>query len=241
MAEQPEAAEAFNTWAFDPASGGFRDLDAPDATGRSLFELSEGRFHVIGTTVRDTSTGRIAGNLSSVHGSTLSLGDQGSLFLNNGIARQDVNQAGGRNVLQRASITVRLPADDTNPARTLTGVTSLTHFGGGIYTSQGVPAGPADFERVDLVPDRTVEGEPRRFNLPLSVGLYRRATPGETLNRSVTGWLARNAFAEIAARVAGLGGKDYNEKAQAIADAIEALGITIEVAPFITYDLTGGA
>jgi hypothetical protein len=240
MAEDLAAAESFGTWSWDAAAAGFRDPSTPDAPARSLFELSGGAYNVIGSTVRDAANGQIVGNLSTVHGSSLSVGDQGSLFLNNGISTQDINQAGGRSVLQRATITVTIPGDETNAEQRIAGITSLTHFGGGIYTSQGAPSGPTDFERVDLVPDRASLNEPTRFKLPLTVGLYRRATPGETLNRSVAGWITRNAFDAIAARIQGLGGRNYADRAQAISDAIDALGITVEVAPFITYNLGAG-
>lgn len=239
MSTEPEAAEAFNTWQYDPAAGGFRDINTPQAVARSLIELSGGAFTTIDNTIRDTATGRIVGNLSPVHGSSLSVGDQGSLFLNNGIAREDINTSGGRNILQRASITVRLPETDEFAAKVIEGTTSLTHFGGGIYTVQGAPRGPADFERVDVVPDQTFPDEPRRLALPHDIGLYRRATPSEVLRRSIAGWIVRNAFDDIAARAAGLGGKNYNERMTAILDAIDALGVTIEVAPFVTYDLSG--
>lgn len=240
MADLPEVAEAFNTWTFDTASGGWRDINAPLAPPRSLFELSEGLYDVQGSTVRDTASGRIVANLSSIHGSSLNLGDQGSIFLNNGIAREEVNRAGGRNIMQRAAITVTIPGEAGAEATVISGTTSLTHFGGGIYTIFGNPRGPADFERVDVVPDTQVLGEPRRLNLPLSIGLYRRATPSEVLNRSIAGWLARNAFDAIAERIAGLGGKNYVEEVLTILDAIAQLGITVEVAPFVTYDLSGG-
>lgn len=240
MADQPELAESFLHFQWDPASGGFRDTSAPFAEAQSLFTLTGGRYTVYGSTIRDVTNGQIAGNLSSVHGSTFSIGTEGSLFLNNGIGREDINQAAGRSAMQRAEIRVTLPADETNPRVEISGTTSLTHFGGGIYTVQGAPRGPADFERVDVVPDRAFPGEPRRLELPREIGLYRRATPGEVIDRSVAGWLARNAFEAIAARVEGLGGRSYADKASAIADAIDTLGITIEIRPFITYDLTGG-
>lgn len=241
MADNPEVAEQFTTWAFDATSGGFLDINTPKAPPRSLAELSNGVFDVQGSTVRDTTTGRIVANLSSVHGSSLNVGDQGSLFLNNGIAREEVNRAGGRSIMQRAGISVSIPNEAGLEPTTLSGVTSLTHFGGGIYTILGAPSSPADFERVDLVPDTQLAGEPGRFQMPLSVGLYRRATPREVINRSVAGWLARNAFDEIASRVAGVGGKNYVERTQAILDAIDALGITVEITPFVTYNLTGEA
>lgn len=238
MSTEPEAAEAFNTWQYDSAAGGFRDVNTPDASARTLIELSGGAFTTIDNTVRDTANGRIVGNLSPVHGSTLSVGDQGSLFLNNGIAREDINQSGGRNIMQRASITVRLPETDEFAAKVIEGTTSLTHFGGGIYTVQGEPRGPGDFERVDVVPDATIPGEPRRLALPREIGLYRRATPSEVIRRSAMGWLARNALDELAARASGLGGKRQGSDIPGLADIIDALGITIEVSPFVTYDLS---
>lgn len=238
MADLPEVAEAFNTWTRDAASGGWRDLNTPLAAPRSLFELSGGLYAESGAQIRDTLSGRIVANLSPVHGSSLNAGDQGSLFLNNGIAREEINRAGGRNIMQRAAITVTIPGEAGAEATVISGVTSLTHFGGGIYTIFGNPTSPADFERVDVVPDTQIPGEPRRLNLPLAIGLYRRATPSEVLNRSIAGWLARNAFDIIAERIAGLGGKNYGEKATAILDAIAQLGITIEVSPFVTYDLS---
>lgn len=206
----------------------------------SLADLTEGQFFQRGPNLYATENSSYVGRVAYVRGASLQLGSQGTVFLNNNIASADVNQSAGRSVIQRADIEVVIPGTGETPARTISGMTSLTSFGSGLYTGQGGPARPSELEPIEGAPGAVGAAEPRRFDLPLGFGLMRRATPTEVINRSVTGWLARNAFEDIAIRVAGVAGKNYVDRQNQLADLIDSLGITVTVTPVTTTRLAGG-
>lgn len=233
--------ESFSTWDFDAAAQVWRSRDDPENIVGSLEQITEGQFFQRGPNVYASADSAYVGRVAYVRGASLQLGSEGTVFLNNNIARADVNSAAGRAMIQRAEISVTIPGTGEEPATRRSGITSLTSFGSGLYTAVGGPARPNELEPIEGAPGAVGAQEPRRFDLPLGFGLFRRATAGEVINRSVTGWLARNAFDEIATRVAGVAGKNYVDRQNQLTDLIDSLGITVEVTPVQTIRLAGGA
>lgn len=233
-------SESFSTWDFDPATGAWHSRDNPEGFVQSLESLTEGQFFQRGPNIYHSGDSAYAGRVAYVRGSSLQLGSEGTVFLNNRIAQGEVNQVAGRDVIQRADITVTIPGTGELPPVELRGMTSLTAFGSGFYTRLGGPAGPQDLEPIEGAPGRVGANEPNRFDLPLGFGLMRRATPGEVIQRSTTGWLARNAFEEIATRVAGVAGQRYLERQAGLTEVMDSLGITVVVNPVTTTRLSGG-
>lgn len=223
----------FTHYEYQADSGAFLEPGLPPEFARSLEDLSAGKLRLAGRAIVDTETHRFVGSISLAGGSSIELGTDGTILLNNAVQASRLREVMGTSAIPRAIVTGDLssfggafPADIN---RTIT----LAPQGAVIYVNDSVASGKGRYTRVDSA----VYGE---AGPPMTNSLGRLATSRDLLTRGVAGWLSRNAPQAVdRLKLQGVTLPDGKTSTNG-SDIVRAIAANISVTPIITYLLRSG-
>lgn len=224
----------FTHYEYQSESGGFLEPGLPPEFTRSLEDLSGGRFRLAGSGILDTTTHRFVGSISTREGSSIELGTDGTVLLNNVVQVSRLREVMGTNAIPRAIVQGDLsPFGAAFPSdinRTIT----LAPQAAVIYVNDSVASGKGRYTRVDSA----VYGE---AGPPLTNSLGRLATSRDLLVRGVAGWLSRNAPEAVdRLKLQGVTMPDGKTSTNG-SDIVRAIAANISVTPVITHMLQSGS
>lgn len=224
----------FTHYQYQPEGGGFLEPGLPSEFTRSLEELTGGRLRLAGRAIVDTATHRFVGSISTAQGSSLEIGTDGTILLNNAVQAARLREVMGTNAIPRAivegDLSVFGSAFPVDINRTIT----LAPQGAVLYVNDAIPSGKGRYTRVDSA----VYGD---AGPPLSNSLGRLATSRDLLTRGVAGWLSRNAPQAVdRLRLQGVTMPDGTTSTNG-SDIVRAIAANISVTPLVTYMLREGS
>lgn len=193
--------------------------------------ISEGRFLQRGNNILDSQTGRIRGRISTVRGAFLEVGNRGTLLVNNYRSLRDALDVRISKSLPRAEIqgTIALPdgtiLEPTQRIMSLTGRDKVVYINDQATTSR---------QRYATF-SRGIFGE---AGPPLQNEFGRLARPEELLQRSLAGWLTRNAQSFLdRAKLTGITLPDGTTTTNG-SEIVHAIALNLTVNALITYILS---
>lgn len=222
--------EVFNTYVYDPESGGYYGGGYTREQPASLEELTNGKFFQRGPNLYRTGDSAYVGRVAFSRGATVEIGTQGSVLLNNRVERSRIDDPMAPDRQPRVVITGDLTHLGDSQESPINRVISLAPRGELLYVKDDVPSGRERYS-AQLAP---APGEPVAQRL---VTGWRLATAEEMLVRGVAGYLARNAFAALdALKREGLE-KDDGTVTTDGSEIVRILAARLDVQPVITYVL----
>lgn len=225
--------EVFNTYAYDPESGGYYGGGYTREQPASIEELTNGKFFQRGPNLYRTGDSAYVGRVAFVRGTTLEVGTQGSVLLNNRVERSRIDDPMAADRQPRVVISGDLSALGDTQDNPINRVISLAPRGELVYVREDIPTGRERYSR-QLAP---LPGEPVPQRL---VTGWRLATSEELLIRGVAGYLARNAFAALdALKREGVERPDGSVTTDG-SEIVRILAARLDVQPVITYVLGEG-
>lgn len=225
-----EDVEVFTTWHYQPESESFNLPGAPVEYGRTLLDLTQGRFSASGGTIRDASTGRFAGRIATTLGSFLERGSQGTILLSNIRPRADLQEAMGTHAIPRLYIQGDLAPFGDTQTTPVNRIVTLAPRGSVIYVNDAIASGKSRYTRLDA----GIFGEP---GPPQANEFGHLASPEELIRRGVAGWLARNAVGAVERfKLTGYPLPDGTTTVNG-SEIVRAIAANVSVTPIVTYVL----
>ena len=223
----------FTHFEYQPESGGYLQPGLPSEFIRSLEDLTNGRYRLAGRSIVDTTTHRFAGSVSTAEGSSVEVGTDGTILVNNVVHVSQLRAAMGTGAIPRAIVRGDLSAFGgafpLDVSRTIT----LAPRGAVIYVNDSVASGKGRYSRVDSA----VYGD---VGPPATNALGRLATSRDLLIRGVAGWLSRNAPQAVdRLKLNGVTMPDGKTSVNG-SDIVRAIAANISVTPVITHLLREG-
>lgn len=217
----------FTHYAYQPESGGFLEPGLPSEFTRSMEELTNGLYRLAGRAIVDTQTHKFVGSVSTREGSSIEVGTDGTILVNNVVDVSRLREVMGSRALPRAivqgDLSVFGSAFPVDINRTIT----LAPQGAVLYVNDSVASGKGRYTRVDSA----VYGEQ---GPPLTNSLGRLATSRDLLVRGVAGWLSRNAPGAIdRLKLQGVTLPDGKTSTNG-SDIVRAIAANISVTPIVT-------
>lgn len=223
----------FTHYEYQPGSGGFLEPGQPSEFAASLHELTNGQFTLAGRAIINTNTHRIVGSISTAGGSSIELGTDGTILLNNVVQASRLREVMGTNAIPRAIVNGDLSVFGSAFPSDINRTITLAPHGAVIYVNDSVQSGKGRYTRVDSA----VYGE---GGPPLTNSLGRLATSKDLLVRGVAGWLSRNAPQAVdRLKLQGVTMPDGKVSTNG-SDIVRAIAANISVTPVITYMLRQG-
>lgn len=227
-APQPEL---FNTFDYVPERQAFQLRGVTSDVLFNLQDLTNGKFRVIGHTVRDSATGRIVTNLNRTLGSFLHVGTEGTVLLNNRVQANRLAQLQGTNAIPRLEITGGLENLGLQMSQDVNLITGLAPRNTFVYVSDRLPITRRSYTTISA----GIFGDARP---PAANEFGRLATSEDLIRRGVTGWLLRNATAALEeAKLTGVELEDGTISTH-VSEIISAIWPNIEVSPIATWVLS---
>lgn len=224
----------FTHFEYQPESGGFLEPGLPSEFTASLHELTNGAFTLAGRAIINTETHRIVGSISTQRNSTIEVGTDGTVLLNNPVQQSRLREVMGTNAIPRAIVSGDLSVFGTAFPADINRTITLAPQGSVIYVNDAVQSGKGRYSRVDTA----VYGQ---GGPPLTNSLGRLATSRDLLVRGVAGWLSRNAPQAVdRLKLQGVTMPDGKTSTNG-SDIVRAIAANISVTPIITYLLRSGS
>lgn len=229
----PDDVEYFDTYDYLPVTRQFVARDAPLESARDLAQITEGRFIQRGPNIMNGATGRIVGRIAEIRGAFLELGNRGTLLLNNYRGLTDALEPRITRAIPRAEIvgTINLPdgtlLEPVQRTMTLAPRDRVVYVNDQATTTRGRYASFS----------RGIFGE---AGPPLSNEFGRLARPEELLQRSVAGWLTRNAAGFLErAKLTGITLPDGTTTTNG-SEIVRVIAASVQISPLVTYVLSEG-
>lgn len=223
----------FTHYEYAPDVGGFVEPGLPSDQAVSLFDLSGGRLALAGGAIRDTSTNRFIGSISRQAGASLDVGTDGTILLNNNVAKARLRDAMGTSAIPRAIVTGDLTVFGSAFPADISRTITLAPQGQVIYVDESKLPGRAAYSRVNM--DVFGDAGP-----PLKNSLGTLITADQMLIRGVAGWLSRNASSAIdRLKLQGVEMPDGTTSVSG-SDIVRAIAANVQVTPVVTYVLAEG-
>lgn len=224
----------FTHYEYQPEVHAFLEPGLPPEFARSLLDLSGGKLDLAGRAIVDTTTHRFVGSLSGRGGSSIEVGTDGTVLLNNVVSRARLREVMGTSAIPRAIVQGDMSVFGTAFPADINRTITLAPQGSVIYVNDAVPSGKGRYSRVDTA----VYGD---MGPPLTNSLGRLANAQDLLVRGVAGWLSRNAPAAVdRLKLQGVQMPDGSTSVNG-SDIVRAIAANISVTPVVTYVLQAGA
>lgn len=228
----PDAVQ-FTHYEYVPELGGFLRPGDPSEFASSLHELTLGQFSQSGRAIIDTSSRRIVGNISQRAGTSIDVGTDGTLLLNNTVTKAQLRNVMGTSAIPRAIIAGDLSVLTGGPGIDVNRTITLAPQGQVIYVDESKLPGKGAYNRVNT----QVFGDD---GPPLKNSLGSLITADQMLVRGVAGWLSRNAPAAVERlKLTGVTLPDGRQSTNG-SDIVRAIAANISVTPVVTYVLREG-
>lgn len=227
-------AVQFTHFEYDPEAGGFVEPGQPSESAASIHELTGGAFAQGGSAIINTMTHRIVGNISGRGGTSIDVGTDGTVLLNNVVSKNQLRNVMGTSAIPRALVTGDLGVLGAGLPTDINRTITLAPQGQVIYVDRSRLPGKGAYSRVNT--QVFGEGGP-----PLKNSLGELITAQEMLVRGVAGWLSRNA-PQVVDRLK-LQGVQMPDGTTSVSgsDIVRAIAANISVTPVVTYVLSEGS
>lgn len=225
-----EDLETFSRWEYLPDQQAFAVPGTDPSTALGITELTNGRVKQRGNILQDASTGRIVGNIAPRSGTTLEVGSQGTILLNNFRPLEDVLDIRRTPAIARVEIRGNIVTPSGQIFQPQQRMVTLQGNRKVTYVDDRPPITAKSF----TVLDRGIFGE---VGPPQTNQYGRIATATELLQRALLGWVVKNGAAAIdRLKITGMdiGDGTISTNGSEIAKAIAA---SVEVSPVVTYIL----
>lgn len=228
----PDAVQ-FTHFEYDPEAGGFLEPGQPSEFAASLHEITLGQYAQAGSAVIDTETGRIVSNISRRGGTSLDIGTDGTILLNNVVTKAQLRNVMGTSAIPRALVTGDLGVLGAGLPTDVNRTITLAPQGQVIYVDRSKLPGKGAYSRVNT--EVFGDGGP-----PLKNSLGELITADEMLVRGVAGWLSRNAPGVVdRLKLQGVKMPDGTTSVSG-SDIVRAIAANISVTPVVTRVLREG-